>query len=200
LQRQSLASFADHRGHSPTRIIQQRTKAVHDLRGHGRTTYEADGSVANRTHYFAIVGLPLAQRAWLHRRGKVSIRISSRATSCAVPQVVRVKQPQPGAVPPVVSGQKWQGRSVTVWHVPEAGHQGGFLPHYLDKLVYPGNSANLLIIAGVVVCVAKLAFYGPNVDQPARPSLKCSESTCGARAMALYFPRHRFANLRRVLP
>jgi hypothetical protein len=66
-----------------------------------------------------------------------------------------------------VDGQKWQGRSVTVWHVPEAGHQGGFLPHYLDKLVYPGNSANLLVITGIVVCVAKLAFYGSNVDQPA---------------------------------
>lgn len=38
-------------------------------------------------------------------------------------------------------------------------YQGGFLLHYLDKLVYPDISANVLTIAGVVVCVANLAFY-----------------------------------------
>lgn len=35
-------------------------------------------------------------------------------------------------------------------------YQGGFLLHYLDKLVYPDISAT---IAGVVVCIANLAFY-----------------------------------------
>lgn len=39
-------------------------------------------------------------------------------------------------------------------------YQGGFLLHYLDKLVYPDISANVLTIAGVVVCVLNLALYG----------------------------------------
>jgi hypothetical protein len=39
-------------------------------------------------------------------------------------------------------------------------YQGGFLLHYLDKLVYPDISANVLTIAGVIVCLANLAFYG----------------------------------------
>ena len=38
-------------------------------------------------------------------------------------------------------------------------YQGGFLLHYLDKLVYPDISANMLTFAGVVVCTANLAFY-----------------------------------------
>jgi Protein of Unknown function (DUF2784) len=42
-------------------------------------------------------------------------------------------------------------------------YQGGFLLHYLDKLVYPDISANVLTIAGVVVCVANLAFYARQV-------------------------------------
>ncbi len=42
-------------------------------------------------------------------------------------------------------------------------YQGGFLLHYLDKLVYPDISANLLTIAGVIVCVANLAFYARQV-------------------------------------
>ena len=39
-------------------------------------------------------------------------------------------------------------------------YQGGFLLHYLDKLVYPDISATVLTIAGVVVCVLNLALYG----------------------------------------
>ena len=38
-------------------------------------------------------------------------------------------------------------------------YRGGFLHHYLDKLVYPDISANALTIAGVIVCVSNLAFY-----------------------------------------
>ena len=38
-------------------------------------------------------------------------------------------------------------------------YQGGFLLHYLDKLVYPNISANVLTIAAVIVCVANLAFH-----------------------------------------
>src|SRR6266567_5572318 len=39
-------------------------------------------------------------------------------------------------------------------------YQGGFLLHYLDKLVYPDISSTLLTIAGVIVCAVNLAFYG----------------------------------------
>ncbi|MFZ1999255.1 MAG: DUF2784 domain-containing protein [Candidatus Sulfotelmatobacter sp.] len=42
-------------------------------------------------------------------------------------------------------------------------YQGGFLLHYLDKLVYPDISAKVLTIAGVIVCVANLAFYARQV-------------------------------------
>jgi hypothetical protein len=39
-------------------------------------------------------------------------------------------------------------------------YQGGFLLHYLDKLVYPDISATALTVAGVIVCGMNLAFYG----------------------------------------
>lgn len=39
-------------------------------------------------------------------------------------------------------------------------YQGGFLLHYLDKLVYPDMSATVLTIGGVFVCVLNLALYG----------------------------------------
>lgn len=39
-------------------------------------------------------------------------------------------------------------------------YQGGFLLHYLDKLVYPEISAVLLAAVAVVVCGANLVFYG----------------------------------------
>jgi len=42
-------------------------------------------------------------------------------------------------------------------------YQGGFLLPYLDKLVYPDISAKVLTIAGVIVCVANLAFYARQV-------------------------------------
>jgi hypothetical protein len=38
-------------------------------------------------------------------------------------------------------------------------YQGGFLLHYLDKLVYPDISATVLTVAGVFVCVLNLALY-----------------------------------------
>jgi len=41
--------------------------------------------------------------------------------------------------------------------------QGGFLLHYLDKLVYPNISGNVLITAAVIVCVSNLAFYARQV-------------------------------------
>jgi hypothetical protein len=51
-------------------------------------------------------------------------------------------------------------------------YRSGFLLHYLDKLVYPDISANVLTIAGVVVCIANLAFYARQlVGQLARSSL-----------------------------
>jgi hypothetical protein len=39
-------------------------------------------------------------------------------------------------------------------------YQGGFLLHYLDKLVYPDVSATVLTVAGVLVCALNLVLYG----------------------------------------
>ncbi len=38
-------------------------------------------------------------------------------------------------------------------------YQGGFLLHYLDRLVYPNISDSVLTAAAVVVCVLNLGFY-----------------------------------------
>ena len=38
-------------------------------------------------------------------------------------------------------------------------YRGGFLLHYLDKLVYPDISTTLLTVAGVVVCALNLLLY-----------------------------------------
>ena len=48
------------------------------------------------------------------------------------------------------------------WLEQKAGvepYQGGFLLHYLDKLVYPEIPAVLLASAAVVVCALNLAYY-----------------------------------------
>lgn len=39
-------------------------------------------------------------------------------------------------------------------------YQGGFLLHYLDRLVYPDISVTLLVTVGLLVCTLNLAFYG----------------------------------------
>jgi len=41
--------------------------------------------------------------------------------------------------------------------------QGGFLLHYLDKLVYPDISSVMLTSAAVIICTLNLAFYGRQV-------------------------------------
>ena len=41
--------------------------------------------------------------------------------------------------------------------------QGGFLLHYLDKLVYPDISSSMLTTAAAIVCTLNLAFYGRQV-------------------------------------
>lgn len=49
------------------------------------------------------------------------------------------------------------------WLEAKAGvepYQGGFLLHYLDKLVYPDISATVLTIAGITVCILNLTLYG----------------------------------------
>ena len=49
------------------------------------------------------------------------------------------------------------------WFEAKAGvqpYQGGFLLHYMDKLVYPDISATVLTVAGVLVCILNLAIYG----------------------------------------
>ena len=38
-------------------------------------------------------------------------------------------------------------------------YQGGFLLHYLDKLVYPELPASVMTAAAVIVCVFNLAYY-----------------------------------------
>jgi hypothetical protein len=38
-------------------------------------------------------------------------------------------------------------------------YQGGFLLHYLDKMVYPDISATVLTIAAVIICGVNLVFY-----------------------------------------
>jgi hypothetical protein len=48
-------------------------------------------------------------------------------------------------------------------------YQGGFLLHYLDKLVYPDISAAVLTVAGVLVCVLNLALYGRQMWIARRP-------------------------------
>jgi hypothetical protein len=42
-------------------------------------------------------------------------------------------------------------------------YRGGFLLHYLDRLVYPDISPAALTVAGVIVCVMNLAFYGREI-------------------------------------
>ncbi|HUO13911.1 MAG TPA: DUF2784 domain-containing protein [Verrucomicrobiae bacterium] len=39
-----------------------------------------------------------------------------------------------------------------------APYSGGFLLHYLDKLVYPDISPTFLVVAGVVICAGNLAI------------------------------------------
>jgi len=41
-----------------------------------------------------------------------------------------------------------------------APYQGGFLLHYMDKLVYPDVSPTVLTMAGVLVCAFNLTIYG----------------------------------------
>jgi hypothetical protein len=42
-------------------------------------------------------------------------------------------------------------------------YQGGFLLHYLDRLVYPDISAAVLTVAGVIICALNLAVYGRRI-------------------------------------
>ncbi len=39
-------------------------------------------------------------------------------------------------------------------------YSGSFLVHYLDRIVYPNLSVELLTMCGVVVCVLNLGVYG----------------------------------------
>jgi len=42
-------------------------------------------------------------------------------------------------------------------------YEGGFLLHYLDRLVYPDVSATVLTVAGVLVCALNLALYARQI-------------------------------------
>ena len=49
------------------------------------------------------------------------------------------------------------------WFEAKAGiepYQGGFLLHYLDRLVYPDISITVLVTVGMLVCMVNLALYG----------------------------------------
>jgi hypothetical protein len=52
------------------------------------------------------------------------------------------------------------------WLEAKAGvepYRGGFLLHYLDKLVYPDISATVLTVAGLIICALNLALYGRQI-------------------------------------
>jgi Protein of Unknown function (DUF2784) len=52
------------------------------------------------------------------------------------------------------------------WLEAKAGiepYQGGFLLHYLDRLVYPNISATVLTVVGVLVCALNLVFYAGQI-------------------------------------
>jgi hypothetical protein len=52
------------------------------------------------------------------------------------------------------------------WLEQKAGiepYRGGFLLHYLDRLVYPDISPAIVTVAGVIVCILNLAFYGRGI-------------------------------------
>ncbi|HTW56879.1 MAG TPA: DUF2784 domain-containing protein [Terriglobales bacterium] len=55
---------------------------------------------------------------------------------------------------PLTLLENWLERKAEV--VP---YQGGFLLHYLDKVVYPDISPRLLTMAGLAVCAWNLAVY-----------------------------------------
>ncbi len=59
---------------------------------------------------------------------------------------------------PLTVLENWLERNAGV----EPDH-GGFLLHYLDKLVYPDISSTVLAIAAVIICILNLAFYGRQV-------------------------------------
>src|SRR6266700_4147826 len=42
-------------------------------------------------------------------------------------------------------------------------YQGGFLLHYMDKMVYPDIAASVLTVTGVIICALNLTFYGRQI-------------------------------------
>ncbi len=42
-------------------------------------------------------------------------------------------------------------------------YEGGFLLHYLDRLIYPDVSPTVLTVAGVFVCALNLALYARQI-------------------------------------
>jgi hypothetical protein len=54
-------------------------------------------------------------------------------------------------------------------------YHGGFLLHYLDKLVYPDLSAVALTISGIVICAGNLAFYAWQISSRARHRISTAD-------------------------
>jgi Protein of Unknown function (DUF2784) len=49
------------------------------------------------------------------------------------------------------------------WFENRAGirpYEGGFLLHYLDKLIYPDVSIMVLVVIGTLICAGNLFYYG----------------------------------------
>ena len=42
-------------------------------------------------------------------------------------------------------------------------YEGGFLLHYIDRLIYPDVSPTVLTVAGVFVCALNLGFYARQI-------------------------------------
>jgi hypothetical protein len=57
-------------------------------------------------------------------------------------------------------------------------YQGGFLLHYLDKLIYPDIAPSVLTIAALIVCALNLGFYtwrlwlGQRIRSLLKPALR----------------------------
>lgn len=50
-------------------------------------------------------------------------------------------------------------------------YQGGFLLHYLDKVIYPNVSAVALAIIALIICALNLGFYAWQVRTAMRPKV-----------------------------
>jgi hypothetical protein len=55
-------------------------------------------------------------------------------------------------------------------------YTGSFLVHYLDRIIYPNLSVELIVMCGVLVCVLNLAVYGYRLWRWARQNFAAGKS------------------------